>query len=253
MASSDLCAEESGVSFGLSVPRFLNMDKSYGSWKCKKMSISTLQPITYTAKPAQARNIPTNVSTAIKIYDTITLCTGGAAAATGTKDGVLVGLMVAATNVMFEVWVITAARGIVNVTTDDPFAPHPAQLCVVVVTGTFAGVVAVAHAVKVMHDVRVTSWAGFVLHTVMYVTVDVMVVTLAATAVPGAASAGAGDGMVALTRRLRYTVNRTPADAARRVVLVLPPQNSAELPVQTLLQLSRLGRAPVPASRVLAQ
>lgn len=158
---------------------------------------------------------------------------------------------------------MTTAWGIVNVTSDDPLVPHPAQLCVSVVTGTVAGVVAVAHAVNVMHDVRVTSCAGLVLHTATYVTVDVMVVTLAATpaaaavvvamAVPDPASAGAGDGTVALARRLRYTVNRAPAGAARRKALVLPPQNSVELPGQTLLHVSRLGRAPVPASRLSAQ
>lgn len=68
----------------------------------------------------------------------------------------------------------------------------------------------------------------------------------------GVPSAGAGSG-ASPPFRLRYTVSRMLAPAARAGVAVLPPQNSTEFPGQALLQLERSEMAPVPASRVLAQ
>lgn len=100
-------------------------------------------------------------------------------------------------------WVTTTATGTVSVTTEDPFCPHPAQLCVSVVRGTTGAAVAVAHTVYVMQDVTTTRCAGSVLQTEVYVTVEVTVCTLAAaeplrpTATEGlvSPSAGAGDGV----------------------------------------------------------
>lgn len=131
----------------------------------------------------------------------------GAAAGTGKKVSVLAGgsdcggggggsgsggEFVAPATVMLDAGVMPSAWGIVNVTTDEPFCPQPTQLCVSVVKGTTAGAVAVAGPyVKTMPDVTTTSVAGLVAHTVVNVTVRVMVITPVPVGVP---SAGAGDG-----------------------------------------------------------
>lgn len=219
-----------------------------------------------------------SASNASKPFDTPTL---GAVAENGNGvdvaesgfnvvDGGLTGVRLVGTAsvalktcVALETWVTITARGTVRVTTEDPFRPHPAQLCVSVVKGRTGGVVAVAQTVYVMQDVTTTSCARLVLHMEVYVTVEVTVLTLAAAEPPKPAatgvlsppSAGAGDGMLALApRMLRYTVKRSLGPAARRwELLLVPPQNWAGLPGHGLLQLARSGSAPVPASRALAQ
>lgn len=91
------------------------------------------------------------------------------------------------------------ATGTVSVTTEDPSCPQPSQLCVSVVSGG-SGVVVVVQvaapapvpvvvaqstvAVYVMQVVTVTSCAGLVLHTAVYVTVEVIVSTLVAGDAP---------------------------------------------------------------------
>lgn len=100
--------------------------------------------------------------------------------------------------VTIETSVRNTAMGTVSVTTEDPSCPQPSQLCVSVVSGG-SGVtvvkvaapvpvpVAVAQStvtVYVMQVVTVTSCAGLVLHTAVYVTVEVIVSTLVAGDAP---------------------------------------------------------------------
>lgn len=141
---------------------------------------------------ANANNSPTNVNSATDQLVTNTL--GAAPEVTGRKVDVLAGGSVGATGssvgdagrggfevtttVELVVCVTASTWGIVNVTTDEPFCPHLAQLCVSVVRGTTAGAVPFAgQYVIVTHVVTTCSDAGLVAHTVVYVTVRVRVTT----------------------------------------------------------------------------
>lgn len=115
-------------------------------------------------------------------------------------------------------------------TVDSPFAPHLLQACVIAVIG-MVGLVncPAAHraqlgTLSVVQYSCVTSRAGFVLQTVVYVTVEVMVcVTMAGPKppIPGAA----GGFAAGLPTRLIYTVRRKLFGASRLARRLLPPQN----------------------------
>lgn len=81
---------------------------------------------------------------------------------TGTGTGVLYRPVAVATPLVVPT--TTTAIGMVRVTTLDPFVPHAAQLCVMVVCGILGELV--GHTVMVVQYMSVTSCAGLVEHTV---------------------------------------------------------------------------------------
>lgn len=146
-------------------------------------------------------------------------------------------------------------------TVDSPFSPHLLQVCVTAVIG-IVGLVnfpaahrAQSATLSLVQYSCVTSRAGFVGQTVVYVTVEVIVcVTIPPDTEPPIPGAGGGTAP-GLPARLIYTVRRNVFGASRfgRARRLLPPQNSSGFPGHGMLQRLRSGSADVPASRALAQ
>lgn len=100
-------------------------------------------------------NIPTKLSKATK--KPVALLLGGAAAVTGKNVGMAVDCVAypVAVKVPFAALVTWTCTGTVRVTTLDPFLPHAAQYCVMVVCGILGE--RVGHTVMVVQYVSVTS------------------------------------------------------------------------------------------------
>lgn len=128
-----------------------------------------------------------------------------------------------------------------SVTVDSPFAPHLLQVCVIAVIGTVGFVIfpaaqrAQLGTLSVVQYSCVTSKAGFVLQTVVYVIVETMVCVTPPG--PGPPNPGAGGGFApgtgplglpglpGLPTRLTYVVKRKLFGASRFARRLLPPQN----------------------------